>query len=71
LIPKSGDSKEVKNYRSITCLTTMLKSLTGTIAKRISTHLEEHSLLPAEQTGCNPGSKCCKDQSINDIKGNV
>jgi hypothetical protein len=32
------------------------------IAKRISTHLEEHSLLPAGQKGCHPGSKGCKDQ---------
>jgi len=31
-------------------------------AKRISTHLEEQSLLPAEQKGCHPGSKGCKDQ---------
>ena len=42
LIPKSGDSKEVRNCRPITCLTTMYKTLTGIIAKRISTHLEEH-----------------------------
>jgi hypothetical protein len=40
----------------------MYKSLTGIIAKRISTHLEEQSLLPVEQKGCHPGSKCCKDQ---------
>jgi len=36
LIPKSGDSKDVRNYRPITCLTTMYKILTGVIAKRIS-----------------------------------
>jgi hypothetical protein len=47
LIPKSGDSKEVRNYRPITCLTTMYKTLTGIIFKRISTHLEKQSLLPA------------------------
>ena len=35
LIPKSGESKEVRNYRPITCLTTMHKTLTGIIAKRI------------------------------------
>jgi len=64
LIPKSGDSKEVGNYRPITCLTTMHKILTGVIAKRISTHLEELSLLPAEQNGCHPGSKGRKDQSM-------
>ena len=43
LISKSGDSKEVRNYRPITCLTTMYKTLTRIIAKRISTHLEEQS----------------------------
>ena len=29
-----------------------------------ATHLEEQSLLPAEQKGCHPGSKGCKDQFI-------
>jgi len=43
LRPKSGDSKEVSNYRPITCLTTMYKTLTGIIAKRISTHLESRA----------------------------
>ena len=62
LIPKAGDSKEVRNYRPITCLTTMYKTVTGIIAKMISTHLEEQSLLPAEKKGCHPGSKGCKDQ---------
>jgi len=40
----------------------MYKTLTGIRAKRISTHLEEQNLLPAEQKGCHPGSKVCKDQ---------
>jgi hypothetical protein len=62
LLPKSGHSKAVRNYRPITCLTTMYKTLTGTIARKISTHLEEQDILPAEQTGCHPGSKGCKDQ---------
>ena len=61
LIPKSEDSKEVINNRPITCLTAMYKTLTGIIDKNISTHLEEQSLLPAEQKGCHPGSKVCKD----------
>jgi hypothetical protein len=39
LLPKSGDSKKVRNYRPITCLTTVYKTLTGIIAKKISTHL--------------------------------
>ena len=53
-IIKSGDSKEDRNYRPITCLTTTYKTLTGIIAKRISTHLEEQSLLPAEQKRMSP-----------------
>jgi hypothetical protein len=40
----------------------MYNPLKGIIAKRISKHLEEQSLLPAEQKGCHPGSKGCKDQ---------
>ena len=62
LIPKLGESKEVRNYRPITCLTTMNKTITGITDKSISTHLEEQSLLLAEQKGCHPGSKDCKDQ---------
>jgi hypothetical protein len=40
----------------------MYKTLTGIIAKRISTHLEEQSLLPAAQKRCHSGSEGCKDQ---------
>jgi len=64
LILKSGDSKEVRNCQPITCLTTMYETPTEIMAKRISTHLEEKSLLPAEQKGCHPGSKGCKYQLL-------
>jgi hypothetical protein len=47
LLPKSGDSKEVRNYRQIMCLTTMFKTLAGLIARRIST-LDQLNLLPAD-----------------------
>jgi len=36
--------------------------MSGLIARRISSHLEEHSSLPAEQNGCHSGSKGSKDQ---------
>jgi hypothetical protein len=42
----------------------MYKTLTEIIARRISVHLEEHNLLPAEQKGCHSGSKGCKDQLL-------
>jgi hypothetical protein len=35
-IPKSGDSKEVRNYQPITRLTTICKTLKGIIVKRNS-----------------------------------
>jgi len=40
----------------------MYKTVTGIIAKRTSTYLQEQSLLPAEQKGCHPVSKGCKGQ---------
>jgi hypothetical protein len=40
----------------------MYKMLTGIIARRISTHLEEQDLLPAEQKGLLSVSKAGKDQ---------
>jgi len=46
----------------VMCLTTMYKTLTGILAKIISTHLEEQSLLLAEPEGCHPRNKGCKDQ---------
>jgi hypothetical protein len=35
---------EQKNYRPITCSSTMYETLTGIIARRISVHLEEHKV---------------------------
>jgi len=40
----------------------MNKTITGITDKSISTHLEEQSLLLAEQKGCHSGSKGCKEQ---------
>jgi hypothetical protein len=42
----------------------MYKTLTGIIAGRISSHLEEHNLLAAEQTGNHSGSRVCKDKLL-------
>jgi hypothetical protein len=42
----------------------MYKTLTRIIARRISSHPEEHNLLPAEQKGNHSGSSECKDQLL-------
>jgi hypothetical protein len=36
ITPKSGDSKEVRNYRPIACLMTTYRTPAGIVAKRIS-----------------------------------
>jgi hypothetical protein len=42
----------------------MYKTLTEIIARRVLSHLEDHSLLPAEQKGNHSGSRGCKDQLL-------
>ena len=64
LIPKSNDTNEAKNYRPITCLPTMYKTLTSIITDRTYLHLEDNRLLPNEQKGCKRGSYGCKDQLL-------
>jgi hypothetical protein len=54
----------------ITCLSTIYKTLTGITARRISVHLEEHNLLPAEQKGCHSGSKRMQESTAY-IKSNI
>jgi hypothetical protein len=50
LLRKSEGTKEPKSYQPINHLvSTMYKTLTGIISRRILVHLEEHNLLPAEQ----------------------
>ena len=66
LIPKSNDANEAKNYRPITCLPTMYRTLTWIITDRTYLHLEVNRLLPNEQKGCKRGSYGCKDQLLVD-----
>jgi hypothetical protein len=54
----------------------MYKMLTGIIARRISTHLEEHNLLPAEQKdvtqevkGARPNCSYQKQYLMSVIRG--
>ena len=64
LLPKNEDTKNPKNYRPITCLSTTYKILTSILTERTYLFLERHSTLPLEQKGCKRGSYGCKDQLL-------
>ena len=51
MLPKSDKTSVASNYRPITCLNTMWKTLTGILSSKISAHLEKHSILAMEQQG--------------------
>jgi hypothetical protein len=61
ILPKSGYSKEVSNYRPIKPLTIIYSTLTEITARKSSAHLEKQNLLPAEQKVCHLGCKGCKN----------
>jgi len=42
LLPKSQETKNPKNYRPITCLTTIYKLLTSILTERIHSFLEQN-----------------------------
>ena len=64
LLAKNQMTKEPKNYRPITCLSTTYKLLTSILTERTYKHLDENNLLPLEQKGCKRGSYGCKDQLL-------
>ena len=62
LLAKSNDTKDRKDYRRITCLSTTYKLLTSVLTDRTYSHLEQNDLFPLEQKGCRRGSYGCKDE---------
>jgi len=64
LLPKTEDTRVLKNYRPITCLPTTYKILTSILTEKIYEHLDSNGLLPIEQKGCRRGSYGCKDQLL-------
>ncbi|KAL7634727.1 UNVERIFIED_CONTAM: hypothetical protein RMT77_015104 [Armadillidium vulgare] len=64
LIPKSKETKNSANYRPITCLPTMYKTLTAIIASRIYSHIENNNIINEEQKGCIRNSLGTKDQLL-------
>ena len=62
LLAKSNDTKDPKNHRPTTCLSTAYKLLTSVLTDRTYLRLEQNDLFPLEQKGCRRGSYGCKDQ---------
>ena len=50
-ILKKGDSKEMKNYRPVSCLTAASKVLEKVVCKQLTRFAEVHDLLPNNQHG--------------------
>ena len=64
LLPKSNEMKIPKNYRPITCLSTMHKILISIATERTYNFLDANNILPSEQRGCKKESHGCKDQLL-------
>ena len=57
---------QAANYRPITCLPILWKTLTGILAGKVYKHLEVNNLIPEMQKGCIRRSRATKDQLIID-----
>lgn len=66
LIFKKGDKSDPKNYRPITCLSSLYKLFTSIISDETYLHCERNNLLSEAQKGCIRGSLGCKNQLIVD-----
>lgn len=62
LLFKKGNAAEPKNYRPITCLSTVYKLFTSMINNKIYEHCETNNILEPEQKGCVRGALGCKHQ---------
>ena len=61
---QNSETRNPKNYRPITCLTTMYKLLTSILTERIYHFLDKHNTLPLKQKGCRRNSYGCEDQLL-------
>ena len=62
LLAKSYGTKDLINYRPVTCHSKTYKLLTSVLTDRTYSHLEQNYLFSIEQKGCRSGSYGCKDQ---------
>ncbi|CAH2088774.1 unnamed protein product [Euphydryas editha] len=66
LAPKSTNTADPTNYRTITCLTSIYKTLTSVLSCKISRHTDEFNILSAAQNGCRGGGRGTKELLIID-----
>ena len=64
LLAKSEETRNPKNNRPITCLSTTYKILTSILENKTYPSLDENTLFPEEHKGCWRGSYACKDQLL-------
>ena len=62
--PKSNKTNIPKNYRPITCLSTMYNILTSIVTERTYNFLDANNILPSEQKVCKKRSYGCKAQLL-------
>ena len=61
MLPKEGCTGKPDQYRPITCLNTIYKLLTTTLAEVLMTHVKAKNLLPEEQKALRRGRRGCLD----------
>ncbi|CAH2084520.1 unnamed protein product [Euphydryas editha] len=66
LAPKSTNTADPTNYRPITCLTSIYKTLTSVLSCKISRHIDEFNILSVAQNGCRGGGRGTKELLIID-----
>jgi hypothetical protein len=66
LIPKNEKIDDPKNYRPITCLSTLYKLITAVLSNLIYSHITENNILSEEQKGCRLNAMGCKEQLLID-----
>ena len=64
LLPKCNETNIPKNYRPITCLSTIYKILALIVTERSYKFLDANNIIPSEQKRYKTRSSCCKDQLL-------
>ena len=60
LIPKNENTENPKNYRPVTCLSTMYKLITSVISRRKQKYMDDENLIPKNRKGATEDQKNAK-----------